>query len=67
MKAKDIQNWQDNIALDRFNIIQHLLNPDLDKAKRIALLKSTSEDNDISEKTLKHFFIMSIELLIKVD
>jgi len=55
MKSKDIQNWQDNIALDRFKIIQNLLNPDLDKAKRIALLKSTSEDNDISEKTLRRW------------
>ena len=51
----ETQNWQDNIALERFKIIQNLLNPDLDKAKRIEILKSISEENDISEKTLRRW------------
>ena len=50
MKAKDIQNWQDNIALDRFNIIQHLLNPDLDKPSSIALRAPNGCGNSLSVK-----------------
>lgn len=55
MRSKISQNWQDNVALNRFKIIQKLLNPDLDKAKRIQLIKSISEEKDVSEKTLRRW------------
>lgn len=52
MKAKNIQNWQDNIALDCFKIIQNLLNPDLDKR----LLQKQIEIIRNKEKRKVHFF-----------
>ena len=55
MKSMEVQKWQDETALDRFKIIQDLVSPDLDDAKRVHLRKKIAADNDVSVKTLRRW------------
>lgn len=55
MESKEIQNWQDNAALKRFQLISPLLDETLDRDKKISLRKEISEKNAISEKSLRRY------------
>lgn len=55
METKEITNWRDDAALWRFQIIAPLLDPSLDKAKKIHLRKELAVRNDLSEKTLRRY------------
>ncbi len=55
MKNKEVTDWRENTALNRFQIIQPLLDQTLDKAKRIQMRRKIAEENDISEKTVKRW------------
>lgn len=55
MKNKEVTDWRENTALNRFQIIQPLLDQALDKAKRIQMCRKIAEENDISEKTVKRW------------
>lgn len=50
-----VQNWQDDAALERFQMIAPLLDADLDPAKRIQLRRQTAEQNGLSEKTISRY------------
>ena len=52
MKNKEIVNWQDRKASERFAVIAPLLADDLDPAKRSQLRSQIAETNNISERTL---------------
>lgn len=47
-----IKNWQDDAALERFQLISPLLDESLDPAKKVQLRKQVAEQNDLSEKTV---------------
>lgn len=53
------QQWQEEEALRRFQLISPLLQADLDDAKRIMLRKKIAEENNVSVRSLyryeKHF------------
>ena len=55
MKNKEVTDWRENTALNRFQIIQPLLDQTLDKAKRIQMRRKIAEENDISKKTVKRW------------
>ncbi len=55
MEIKEVTDWRESTALNRFQIIQPLLDQTLDKAKRIELRKKIAVDHDISEKTIKRW------------
>ena len=46
------QQWQEEEALRRFQLISPLLQADLDDAKRIQLRKKIAEENHISVRSL---------------
>ena len=50
-----IRSWQDDTALERFQMIAPLLDADLDPAKRIQLRRQTAEQNGLSEKTISRY------------
>ena len=50
-----IRSWQDDTALERFQMIAPLLDEDLDPAKRIQLRRQTAEQNGLSEKTISRY------------
>lgn len=50
-----IEHWQDETALQRFQIIAPLLDETLDPAKRIALRKQIAEQENLSYKTIKRY------------
>lgn len=55
MAAKDITTWQDDAALDRYRLIAPLLDPGLDRDKKIQLRKDLADLNGVSEKTLRRY------------
>ncbi|MGX8715931.1 MAG: helix-turn-helix domain-containing protein [Lachnospiraceae bacterium] len=55
MEAKEITTWRDNTALDRFRLISPLLDPALDRDKKIQLRREIASQNDLSEKTIRHY------------
>ena len=48
-------NWQDAAALDRFQMISPLLDPDMDNAKRIQLRRDIASGHDLSERTIYRY------------
>lgn len=48
-------NWQDAAALDRFQMISPLLDPDMDNAKRIQLRRDIASSHDLSERTIYRY------------
>ena len=44
MTTKEITTWQDDAALERFQLIAPLLDEKLDDSKRIQLRRSIAED-----------------------
>lgn len=49
------QQWQEEEALRRFQLISPLLQADLDDAKRIQLRKKIAEENHISVRSLYRY------------
>ena len=52
MEAKEITQWQDEKALERFKLISPLIDPGLDPGKRAKLRWEIAENNGISERSL---------------
>ena len=55
MEAKEITTWRDDTALDRFRLISPLLDPTLDRDRKILLRKEIASQNDLSEKTIRRY------------
>lgn len=55
MKQDALQKWQDDEALERFQIIAPLQDVELDRDKKIALRKEIAEKNNLSEKTIRRY------------
>ena len=55
MKTKEVTTWRDDTALWRFQIIAPLLDPALDRDKKIQMRKDLAARNDLSEKTLRRY------------
>ena len=55
MEAKEITTWRDDTALDRFRLISPLLDPTLDRDRKIQLRKEIASQNDLSEKTILRY------------
>ena len=51
----DIQNWQEEEALRRFQLITPILDETLDKAGMIQLRKRIAQQNGVSERTLRRY------------
>ena len=51
----DIQDWQDEEALRRFQLIAPLLDGTLDKARKIQLRNQIAEANSLSERTIRRY------------
>ena len=54
-KTVTTQQWQDQEALRRFQLISPLLQTGLDDAQRLYLRKKTAEENNISIRTLYRY------------
>ena len=52
MDAKEVTQWQDEKALERFKLISPLVDPLLDNGKRTSLRREIAEQNGISERSL---------------
>ena len=52
MEAKEINQWRDKEALDRYTLIAPLTDPDLDPAKRSKLRQEIASKSSVSERTL---------------
>ena len=48
-------NWQDAAALERFQMISPLLDPDMDNAKRIQLRREIASNHNLSERTIYRY------------
>lgn len=48
-------SWQEDTALERYQMITPLLDDDIDEAERLRRRKKISEDNGISERTLYRY------------
>ncbi len=55
MESKEFVRWQDQEALNRFQLISTLITADSDPAKRIEERKKLAETHDISERTLRRY------------
>ena len=51
----EIRKWQDESALDRFQMIAPLTDPSLDHAKKVKLRHEIAEQNGLSYKTIKRY------------
>lgn len=52
---QETTNWQDDTALERYQIISPLLDPEMDDAKRIQLRREIASGHDLSERTLYRY------------
>ena len=55
MESKEFVRWQDQEALNCFQLISTLIAADADTAKRIEERKKLAETHDISERTLRRY------------
>ena len=55
MESKEITRWQDQTALERFQMIAPLIGEGLDPAKRAELRRQAAQRNGISERTLRRY------------
>ena len=55
MEAKETTTWRDDTALDRFRLISPLLDPALDRDRKIKLRKDIALQNNLSEKTIRRY------------
>lgn len=52
---QETTNWQDNAALERFQMISPLLDPEMDNAKRIQLRRMIAENHELSVRTIYRY------------
>ena len=52
---QETANWQDAAALERFQMISPLLDPDMDNAKRIQLRREIASNHNLSERTIYRY------------
>lgn len=52
---QETTNWRDDAALERFQMISPLLDPDMDNAKRIQLRREIASSHDLSERTIYRY------------
>lgn len=52
---QETTNWQDDAALERFQMISPLLDPEMDNAKRIQLRHRIAENNELSVRTIYRY------------
>lgn len=52
---QETTNWQDAAALERFQMISPLLDPDMDDAKKIQLRREIAKGHDLSERTIYRY------------
>lgn len=50
-----VQRWEDEAALERFQMISSLTDETLDQAKRVQLRKEIAQQNGLSYKTIKRY------------
>ena len=55
MKTNETIKWQDELALQRYQLIAPLLDESLDNAKRIQLREEAAEQNVLSPRTLYRY------------
>lgn len=55
MQTKENTNWQEEQALNRYQLIAPLLDESLDDAKRIQLRKDIAQRNEISSRSLYRY------------
>ena len=55
MNKNDIQDWQEEEALRRFQLITPLLDETLDKAREIQIRNRIAKENGLSERTLRRY------------
>ena len=55
MYMQETTSWQDAAALERYQMISPLLDPDLDGAKRIQLRREIASKNGLSERTISRY------------
>ena len=52
MESKEVSSWQEDKALERYQMIAPLLDPSLDDAAKLAKREAIAEENDLSVRTL---------------
>ena len=55
MESKEVSSWQEDRALERYQMIAHLLDPSLDDAAKLAKREAIAEENDLSVRTLYRY------------
>lgn len=55
MESKEVRNWRNEEALERYRIIAPLLDPEMDSAKRCMLREQIAEREDISVRTVYRY------------
>lgn len=55
MNNNEIRTWQNETALQRFQMISPLLEEGLDASAKVELRKKIAADNNLSERTLRRY------------
>ena len=55
MNNNEIRTWQNETALQRFQMISPLLEEGLDSSAKVELRKKIAADNNLSERTLRRY------------
>lgn len=55
MQNKEIRNWQDKEALERYKLIAPIIDEGIDEGKRLKLREDIAEKNGISKRTLYRY------------
>lgn len=55
MESKEVRNWRNEEALERYRLIAPLLDPELDSGKRCMLREQIAEREDISVRTVYRY------------
>ena len=55
MESKEVRNWRNEEALERYRMIAPLLDSELDSAKRCMLREQIAEREDISVRTVYRY------------
>lgn len=55
MESKEVSSWQEDRALERYQMIAPLLDPSLDDAAKLAKREAIAEENDLSVRTLYRY------------
>ena len=55
MESKEVRNWQNETALERYKMIAPLLDPEMDSAKRCMLREQIAKREEISVRTVYRY------------